>query len=74
MTNKSDFFQFRNQKIMDVASVIDTSAPEALKADDAKKYLCSTGLFCGNHEVIILHGEEQYRLRRTRQNKLILTK
>ena len=41
---------------------------------DTIKYFCSTSLLCGNHEVIILHGEDKYRLRLTRQNKLILTK
>jgi len=46
---------------------------ERLSVKD-KRYLCSTSLFCGNHEIIILHGKEQYRLRVTRQNRLILTK
>jgi len=41
---------------------------------DTIKYFCSTSLLCGNHEVIILHGDDKYRLRLTRQNKLILTK
>lgn len=31
-------------------------------------------LFAGNSEVIIAHGDEVYRLRLTRQNRLILTK
>lgn len=31
-------------------------------------------LFAGRSEVVILHGAEAYRLRLTRQNKLILTK
>lgn len=31
-------------------------------------------LFAGGSEVVICHGTEFYRLRLTRQNKLILTK
>ncbi len=31
-------------------------------------------LFSGSSEVVITHGAETYRLRLTRQNKLILTK
>ena len=37
--------------------------------------ILSTGvLFAGGSEVAIMHGAEQYRLRLTRQNRLILTK
>jgi hemin uptake protein HemP len=36
--------------------------------------LDSRALFAGNSEVVITHGAEIYRLRLTRQNKLILTK
>ena len=34
----------------------------------------SASLFGARDEVLIAHGEETYRLRRTRQGKLILTK
>lgn len=34
----------------------------------------STALFGDRDEVLIVHGGETYRLRRTRQGKLILTK
>ena len=34
----------------------------------------SRDLFIGTREIIIAHGGEQYRLRLTAQNKLILTK
>lgn len=36
--------------------------------------LDSRSLFAGSSEVVITHGAETYRLRLTRQNKLILTK
>lgn len=36
--------------------------------------LDSRDLFVGTREIIIMHGEETYRLRLTAQNKLILTK
>lgn len=34
----------------------------------------SAALFGGRNEILIAHGGETYRLRRTRQGKLILTK
>ncbi len=34
----------------------------------------SAALFGGRDEILIAHGGETYRLRRTRQGKLILTK
>lgn len=36
--------------------------------------LDSRTLFAGGSELVIAHGVDQYRLRLTRQNKLILTK
>ena len=36
--------------------------------------LCSESLFTQNDEVLIKHQGEHYRLRRTRNGKLILTK
>jgi len=36
--------------------------------------MLSRDLFQGRREVVILHGDEKYRLRITRQDKLILTK
>ncbi|OGS99833.1 MAG: hypothetical protein A3F73_05420 [Gallionellales bacterium RIFCSPLOWO2_12_FULL_59_22] len=36
--------------------------------------LDSRTLFAGTDEIIITHGAETYRLRLTRQNRLILTK
>lgn len=40
----------------------------------ARKRVESADLFGGESEVVILHNGEQYRLRITRQDKLILTK
>ena len=34
----------------------------------------SDDLFRGGHEVVIVHGDDEYRLRITRAGKLILTK
>ncbi len=36
--------------------------------------ISSDVLFAGNREVLIVHGADSYRLRLTRQNRLILTK
>lgn len=41
---------------------------------DSIKTVTSTTLFEGSSEVLILHNGVQYRLRITRQDKLILTK
>jgi len=42
------------------------SAPRpAVRSDD---------LFRGTHEIVIVHGQDHYRLRITRAGKLILTK
>lgn len=38
------------------------------------KAVASAELFGGETEILILHNGEQYRLRITRQDKLILTK
>jgi hemin uptake protein HemP len=34
----------------------------------------SDDLFRGTHEIVIVHGDDEYRLRITRAGKLILTK
>lgn len=55
--------------------------PDTL-VDDKRKHLASerrppissTKLFAAGDEVVIAHEGEQYRLRRTRNGKLILTK
>lgn len=39
-----------------------------------RRTIASDELFGGETEVLILHNGEQYRLRITRQDKLILTK
>ena len=41
---------------------------------DYPKTVMSSALFEGSSEVLILHNGVQYRLRITRQDKLILTK
>ncbi|NOZ53199.1 MAG: hemin uptake protein HemP [Gammaproteobacteria bacterium] len=41
---------------------------------ELEKRYQSRSLFCGKQEIIIEHAGYSYRLRITRQNKLILTK
>lgn len=61
---------------------ISHTAPFGLNKAQAKLAACAVGkqtldsgvLFAGSSEVVIAHGEEIYRLRLTRQNRLILTK
>ena len=46
--------------------------PEA--SEPPRRRIASTELLQGAKELIILHGEEEYRLRLTKNGKLILTK
>lgn len=49
-------------------------AQTALMASRAEAELCSDELLRGQREVVIRHGDQVYRLRHTRNDKLILTK
>jgi hemin uptake protein HemP len=52
-----------------------TPEPPQEEADKAEPVtISSEALLAGRRQLIIQHGEEQYRLLRTRSNKLILTK
>jgi hemin uptake protein HemP len=56
-----------------------TEQPPGAAAPDRRialvdRRIDSRDLFVGTREIIIAHGGEQYRLRLTAQNKLILTK
>ena len=57
---------------------IHPSAPqptsEPLSGDSAMPVFDSAGLLQGGREIMIRHGSECYRLRHTRNDKLILTK
>lgn len=50
------------------------STPEPLSGDSAMPVFDSAGLLQGGREILIRHGSECYRLRHTRNDKLILTK
>jgi hemin uptake protein HemP len=43
-------------------------------ADDEQRQISSTSLFHGRREIVILHHGQEYRLRITKADKLILTK
>jgi hemin uptake protein HemP len=43
-------------------------------ASSATRTVDSAALFAGRREIVIRHGESEYRLRITRADKLILTK
>lgn len=51
---------------------IETTNARAGRAESGE--LSSDALLGGRRELVIRHGDETYRLRLTRQNKLILTK
>jgi hemin uptake protein HemP len=48
-------------------------APPRADASGVRRFF-STVLFRGDREVVIVHNSEEYRLRITRADKLILTK
>jgi len=48
--------------------------PPDYRPVSGRRIVESAALFDGQNEVLILHNGEQYRLRITRQDKLILTK
>ena len=50
------------------------SPPESLSGESPMPVFDSAGLLQGGREVMIRHGSECYRLRHTRNDKLILTK
>lgn len=55
----------------------DTGPPDRPSAGDSERPLriyTSGELFAGEKELIIVHARDHYRLRITRQDKLILTK
>lgn len=58
--------------IGEAAASSQTAAQAA--ASPGAPVISSHALFRGAREVIIVHGNEAYRLRITRQDKLILTK
>ncbi|MCO6426624.1 MAG: hemin uptake protein HemP [Nitrosomonas communis] len=51
-----------------------TNESLALSMREQNKPISSDSLFVASNEVVIQHQGEQYRLRRTRNGKLILTK
>ena len=64
----------RGENTIGLASGSLGDAPVALQDSEART-ISSAGLFCaGRKEVVIAHQGEQYRLRQTRNGKLILTK
>lgn len=56
-------------------SDVETGKPApAQERPRTKKQMTSESLFEGAHELLILHAGEEYRLRITKNGKLILTK
>ncbi|MDB5585522.1 MAG: Hemin uptake protein [Devosia sp.] len=56
------------------ATAMDDSDKTAQSAQIAPRSIDSAALFTGGNELIIIHNGSPYRLRITRQDKLILTK
>jgi hemin uptake protein HemP len=51
-----------------------SSTPESPSGESPMPVFDSAGLLQGGREIMIRHGSECYRLRHTRNDKLILTK
>jgi hemin uptake protein HemP len=56
------------------ASSSDPTSPSAADNAAAPRIVTSESLLAGRRELLIQHGTEQYRLRLTASNKLILVK
>lgn len=56
------------------SQLADSSVPAPPRAASPVPEVDSRHLLEGRRELLIRHGEERYRLRHTRNNKLILTK
>lgn len=56
------------------ATAMDETEKTAQGAQIAPRSIDSSALFAGSNELIITHNGSPYRLRITRQDKLILTK
>jgi hemin uptake protein HemP len=61
-------------KLGDAATSVGNPPVAARSVVMSGNRLDSRDLFANEREIIIAHGEENYRLRLTSQNKLILTK
>ncbi len=67
-THNPDAFRYRYQRV-------ETEAPRRLESDRlAVRTVSSNSLFAGSHEIGIEHHGALYRLKITRQGKLILNK
>lgn len=58
----------------DAPTALNKAQAKLATLDSATQSLDTGTLFAGSSEVVIRHGTEIYRLRLTRQNRLILTK
>lgn len=66
-THNPDAFRYRYQRM-------ETQAPRRLESDREVRTVSSNSLFAGSHEIGIEHHGALYRLKITRQGKLILNK
>lgn len=57
-----------------ILSLARNPPPAPMRAADDEVALSSRELLRGQREVVIRHGDQVYRLRHTRNDKLILTK
>lgn len=57
-----------------VSPTVDRADPSQTATDAAMPVFDSARLLQGGREILIRHGDECYRLRHTRNDKLILTK
>ncbi len=63
-----------NEKSSSTFEPLDTAVPAQQSTPILRQRFQSAELFGTAREVVIEHGGEEYRLRLTRQGKLILTK
>lgn len=60
--------------VFSVAPSLVPSVPRAMTVTASRQRVDSRELLQGERELIIQHGDQEYRLRHTQNDKLILTK
>ena len=60
--------------VFSVAPSIAPNLPRAMTVNASRQRVDSRELLHGEREIIIQHGDQEYRLRHTQNDKLILTK
>ena len=62
------------RQVFETVNTVPSSIPRAVAVHSNRQRVDSRDLLQGGRELIIQHGDQEYRLRHTQNDKLILTK